>query len=99
MVHLTQARTEEVIAARSHELAEYPGILERLGLAGVHLGAVREQREDSGLGAVRVSNDEDLEVPLPQPGSQRLQLRAVCGNRMFGCVFQHHDQLSFPGAR
>jgi hypothetical protein len=54
-VHLALARAEEVVPACSHELAGYPGILERLGLAGVHLGALRGQGEDRGLGAVRVS--------------------------------------------
>ena len=34
---------------------DIPGILEPLGLAGMRLGALREQGKDRGLGAVRVS--------------------------------------------
>jgi hypothetical protein len=37
--------------------------------------------------------------PLPQPGCQRLQLRAVCRDRVPGGLLQHHEQFSFPGAR
>ena len=74
LVQLHGPLAHEVKPVAFHELLEKPGILERLGLAGVDLRPLRDPLQHLGLRFRAVLHDHDLEVAGAQLFGERLQL-------------------------